>query len=305
MTISRHRRALLAVISGCLVLALGVLVALILSPPERRLSVRAVGGPPPAGFVAAVRPERRDRDTTRPPSVPTAGRAATEKGSPPAGREATTGRSAAAPSGSPERPPSPAQKPAAPPPTARQGHGPGKEVVVRIDAKDGNNVKTIASGFVVSPEGFVVTNLGVIDTPGGVQALEVKLASGDVAKVASLAALDQDRDLAVLALDGRKNLSAVTLGNADAVKAGDKVTIVAAAGEVKGVRNLEDGTQLIELKDPISPASAGGPVFNAAGQVVCVVVTKAKSGEGLRFCLPIRDVIPIVDGLPGAQIAAR
>jgi S1-C subfamily serine protease len=306
MKVNRQRRGIAAIIAACLVLAVGVLVALLVSPPTPRPSVRAVGGPLPVASVSATRQvERREppKDQERAAPAPGAKPVAPDAKAPPKG--AAPGP-AATPRGATSTEPS--QAPSAPPAAPDRGAGGASgaqslaKTIVRIEAKSGNEAKAMGSGFIVSVDGYAITNYSAVDA-GGWKGLEIKLPGGESVKVTQLVGSDQERDLAVLAFEPRKGLAAVPLSHVD-VKAGEKVTAVNTPTEIKGVRKLPDGTQVIEIAATISAASNGGPVFNATGQLVCVVVAKLRGAEG-RFCVPVRDVIPMVEGLPGAQIASR
>ena len=171
-----------------------------------------------------------------------------------------------------------------------------------MEMKSGSDVKTMGSGFIVSVAGYVVTNYSIVDAAGGVKNLEMKLPTGETVKVKQVISTDQELDLAVLAFEPAKNMSAVGLGHVD-VRAGEKVKIVNSPAEIKGLKTLPDGRQLIEMTAPIPVTSSGGPVFNSAGQIVCVVVAKVRNAEGQRYCVPIRDVIPNLEGVPDVQIA--
>ncbi len=60
-----------------------------------------------------------------------------------------------------------------------------------------------------------------------------------------------------------------------------------SAGIVSGLRNLTDKISYIQTTAPISSGSSGGPLLNAAGQVVAITTFLVKGGQNLNFCIPI------------------
>ncbi len=180
------------------------------------------------------------------------------------------------------------------------------KAVVRIESQKDGNTTGIGTGFIVSSAGFILTNYHVIDSPDGATSLTIGLSTGEHVPVRSVVATDPDRDLAVLSING-KNLPTIPLGNLDVVRPGEEIVVLGSpegpsngvsTGVVSGIRDLTDGTQLVEITAQVAPGNSGGPVFGAGGQVVGIVVLKIQGQETPGVCIPVRDLIPIVQGLP-------
>ena len=164
------------------------------------------------------------------------------------------------------------------------------------------------SGFIITADGYIVTNYHVIDSASTVK---VTLYDGKEYD-AQVIGGDEDYDLAVLKIDA-EGLDPVTLGDSSQLQIGDDIaTIGNPLGELtfslsEGVvscvdREINvDGTpfNMIQVTAAINPGNSGGPLFNAYGEVVGIVSAKYSSyadtvAEGLGFAIPINDVISMV-----------
>jgi serine protease Do len=160
------------------------------------------------------------------------------------------------------------------------------------------------SGFILSAEGFVVTNHHVVEDA---QAIRVALADDREFPV-EVVGSDPVSDVALLRVEGpAPGLPSVYLGDSDALEVGDWVLAVGnplgfdhsvAHGLVSAVgRELSTRpglTQFIQTDAPINRGNSGGPLFNMRGEVVGVV-TAAGNGDGLGFAVPInlvKDLLP-------------
>jgi S1-C subfamily serine protease len=154
---------------------------------------------------------------------------------------------------------------------------------------------TQGSGFLVSPDGVIVTNYHVIET-GSVAT--VKFPDGTVLPVDGVSAADKNRDLAVIKIHG-KTFRTLVLGNSDQIQVGEEVVAIGnplslestvSNGIVSGVRtSKEQGGKFLQTTAPISPGSSGGPLFNMYGEVVGVNTMYLEGGENLNFAIPIND----------------
>lgn len=139
------------------------------------------------------------------------------------------------------------------------------------------------SGFVVSRErGYVLTNKHVVR---GCGAVKVRVAGGE-SRPAIVHALDRDDDLALL----ETRLPAgpvVTFRDDPAVRPGDDVVAVGyplnglladqvnvSTGTVNALAGLYNDLHVLQMSAPVQPGSSGGALFDLAGNVVGVVVTK-------------------------------
>ena len=160
-----------------------------------------------------------------------------------------------------------------------------------------NNDEPIAlgTGFLVSPDGVIVTNYHVIKT-GNVAV--VKFPDGTILPVDGVLAIDKFRDLAIIKIHG-KPFPTLTLGNSDQIQVGEGVVAIGnplgleltvSSGIVSGIRTDEKQEgKLLQTTAPISHGSSGGPLFNMSGEVVGINVMFLEGGESLNFAIPIND----------------
>lgn len=183
------------------------------------------------------------------------------------------------------------------------------EAVVRIDVEAPGGSRQ-GSGFIVSPDGRVVTNYHVVRNA---QSLEIKLASGDVYERAAVLAVDKRRDIAVLQIPGF-DLASLPLGNSDSVRVGTDVVAIGsplgldntvATGIVSGRRQEPEGYGLLQISVPASRGSSGGPVLTRNGKVVGIAVSRMQGGENLNFAVPInyaRGILAHADTVSGLSL---
>jgi len=159
-------------------------------------------------------------------------------------------------------------------------------VIVRQMGRDGEQRGT-GSGFVISKEGLVVTNLHVI---GEGRPLQVEFSDGTVCDVAEVHASDHHYDLAVLRLAKTgKEFKPLVIGDSDAIQQGDLVlgfgtpqglAFSVVPGAISAIRKLEPGFAgegetpefpMLQLAMPIEQGNSGGPVINLKGEVLGIV----------------------------------
>ena len=164
------------------------------------------------------------------------------------------------------------------------------------------------SGFIITEDGYVVTNYHVIS---GASSVQVTLYNGDTYD-ATVIGGDSDYDVAVLKIEA-SGLQSVTLGESADVNVGDTVLAIGnPLGELtfsmsQGIvsscdRAINvDGTpfNMIQVDCSINPGNSGGPLVNLYGEVVGIVSAKYSSYssttvEGLGFAIPISDVRSII-----------
>src|SRR3984957_2323460 len=161
------------------------------------------------------------------------------------------------------------------------------------------------SGFIVSPDGLVLTNAHVVD---GAKEVTVKLSDHSEYKAKVLGA-DRASDIAVLKIDAR-DLPAVQLGNSDQLAVGDYVLAIgepfgleetATAGIVsaKGRTLPGDGyVPFIQTDAAVNPGNSGGPLFDSSGKVVGInaqIYSNSGGYQGVAFAIPINVAVQIKD----------
>jgi hypothetical protein len=166
----------------------------------------------------------------------------------------------------------------------------GFRSVVLLTLDDSNaQPLCIGSGFFVSDD-VVATNAHVIEGAGSGSAKLV--GQGQTFQVLGAIAVDTHADLALLKVSGKAPSLQLSRGPAPFV--GDHVYVIGnplglegtfSEGIVSGVRTM-GADSLIQMTAPISPGSSGGPVMNAAGEVVGVAVATFKEGQNLNLAVP-------------------
>ena len=170
---------------------------------------------------------------------------------------------------------------------------------------------SLGSGFLISPDGYVVTNNHVI-SPGAqgatVDSITVTL-SDKKEYVARVIGKDQDSDLALLKIDAG-NLPFVKFGDSNGARVGDWVVaigepfglggtvtagIVSAINRVTGQGGAYD--RFIQTDASINQGNSGGPMFDLNGNVIGVnsqIFSQSGGNIGIGFAIPAATVKPII-----------
>ncbi|HET7322364.1 MAG TPA: Do family serine endopeptidase [Longimicrobiaceae bacterium] len=161
------------------------------------------------------------------------------------------------------------------------------------------------SGFIISPDGYILTNNHVVD---GATKVTVRLTDKREFD-ATVVGRDPNTDVAVIKIDG-KDLPTVRLGDSDALEVGDWVLalgypmqlgetvtagIVSAKGKSIGINQQnEEATapleHFIQTDAAINPGNSGGPLINLRGEVVGInsaIASPTGSYSGYGFAVPI------------------
>ncbi len=169
------------------------------------------------------------------------------------------------------------------------------------------------SGFIISDDGYVVTNRHVVE---GATDVTVTLSTGDE-YTAKVVGSDSLNDVALLKVEAT-GLPAVKLGSSDDLSIGDMVcaignplgsltatlTVGYVSGKDRQVTTDNSTINMIQTDAAINSGNSGGPLFNMYGEVVGITSAKysgtTSSGasiEGISFAIPIDDVMSIIDDL--------
>lgn len=168
----------------------------------------------------------------------------------------------------------------------------------------------MGSGFVISEDGYILTNAHVIE---GARKITVTFESGDSFE-AQIVGQEEDNDLAVIKIEPTFELNPVVMGNSDNIVIGEDVFAIGnPLGELtfsitKGIVSAIDrqvqidtfnSINMFQVDCAVNEGNSGGPIFNAYGEVIGVVSAKYASEtiEGLGFCIPITDALNIVTDL--------
>ncbi len=175
--------------------------------------------------------------------------------------------------------------------------------ITQVDAS--GKTTSLASGFLVSSNGIVVTNYHVIDPDQGAVHIRVKLPRGDVFTDVGVIYAEERRDFAVVTINA-VGLPALPVGDSDKVEIGERVV---AIGNPKGleltltegiVENISldsrNGYRFIQHQAPLSPGSSGGPLLNMRGEVIGINAFNIKDAQNLNGAIPINYTKPYFSG---------
>jgi serine protease Do len=176
-------------------------------------------------------------------------------------------------------------------------------------------VRSLGSGFIVNPAGYIVTNNHVVD---GAVEVRVKLSDGRDLP-AQIAGRDSKTDLALLRIDA-SGLTAIPLGDSAQLQVGEPVMaignpfgleqtvttgIVSATGRVIGEGPYDD---FIQTDASINPGNSGGPLISARGQAVGInsaIFSQSGGSVGIGFAIPINLAKSVVTQLADSGHVVR
>lgn len=165
--------------------------------------------------------------------------------------------------------------------------------VVRLEG-DGS----LGTGFVVSDQGWIATNLHVI---AHADALVATFRDGRNFEVIEVVAFDPDHDIALLRIEA-KDLPALPLG--EAVSVGDRVVAIGhplglsdtvSDGLISAVRRVTPTLEVLQISAPIAPGSSGGPLLNERGEVIGIATAVLREGQNLNFGVPVAYLRSMMD----------
>ena len=168
------------------------------------------------------------------------------------------------------------------------------------------------SGFIITEDGYIVTNCHVVSGGGTVQ---VTLYDGTTYN-GTVVGSDEEYDIAVVKIDAT-GLQPVVIGDSSALQVGNDVAAIGnPLGELtfsmsEGIVSCVDrlinveGTpfNMIQVTAAVNSGNSGGPLFNRYGEVVGIVSAKystssnGTSVEGLGFAIPINDVAVMIQDI--------
>lgn len=169
----------------------------------------------------------------------------------------------------------------------------------------GRGQKSLGSGFVISDDGYILTNNHVVD---GADEIKVKFDNGKELK-GELKGSDAKLDLALIKVTTDEKLIVASLGDSDVIEVGEWVMaignpfglsetvtagIVSAKGRVIGSGPYDD---FIQTDASINPGNSGGPLFNAKGEVIGINSAIIAGGQGIGFAIPVNMAKSIISQL--------
>lgn len=171
---------------------------------------------------------------------------------------------------------------------------------ITVNGRDGGQLG-IGTGFVVSADGLIATNLHVI---GQGSTFAVELFDGTDLEVRDVHASDHGLDLAVIRVDPKgKKLEPLGLGDSAAIQQGAAVVAMGnplglkhsvVAGILSARREI-NGHSMLQLAMPIEPGNSGGPVLDMQANVVGLVNMKSAVNDNLGFAIEVNSLKSLLE----------
>ncbi|HET7728755.1 MAG TPA: trypsin-like peptidase domain-containing protein, partial [Usitatibacter sp.] len=168
-------------------------------------------------------------------------------------------------------------------------------------------MRGMGSGFIVSPDGYIITNAHVVENA---EAVTVRLTDRREYK-AKVVGSDKQTDIAVLKIDAT-SLPTVQLGKSTEANVGEWVVAIGSpfgfensvsAGIVSAKsRSLPDSNYVpfLQTDVAVNPGNSGGPLFNLAGEVIGInsqIYSRSGGYQGISFAIPIEVALNVKDQL--------
>jgi serine protease Do len=188
----------------------------------------------------------------------------------------------------------------------RQGVGP--DLFDRPDGGRDGTRRGSGSGFIIDPDGSILTNEHVIE---GMERIVVKLSDGRSLRGRVIGA-DPDTDIALIKVDGQQRLPVAPLGDSANLRTGEWVCAIGnplgyehsvTVGVVSYVgRKLFDASldNYIQTDAAINFGNSGGPLINSRGEVIGINAAISSRASNIGFAVPINGATSIL-----AQLRAR
>ena len=181
---------------------------------------------------------------------------------------------------------------------------------------------SLGSGFIISPDGYVVTNNHLIQGAGGTGTVDtVTVTTADRTEyTARIVGRDASSDLALLKIDGR-NLPFVQWGDSTKARVGDWVLAIGnpyglggtvTAGIIsalhRGITGVGAYDRYIQTDASINMGNSGGPMFDLNGNVIGInsaLISPTGASVGIGLAIPAELAKPVIDALMRGQRPQR
>jgi serine protease Do len=170
--------------------------------------------------------------------------------------------------------------------------------------------QALGSGVVVDRAGYILTNNHVVDKADRIQ---VKFNGDPVEYDAKVVGVDSATDLAVIRVEGKKDLTVAKIGNSDAVNVGDWAIAIGSpfgyqatmtAGIISAKERDVDPTMqfqhFLQTDAAINPGNSGGPLLNIRGEVIGIntaIATHSGGNQGVGFALPVNTAAQVYNDI--------
>ncbi|HEV7855923.1 MAG TPA: DegQ family serine endoprotease [Herminiimonas sp.] len=171
----------------------------------------------------------------------------------------------------------------------------------------------VGSGFIISADGYVMTNAHVVD---GADEVFVTLTDKREYK-AKIIGADKRSDVALVKIEG-SNLPRLTMGDSDKIRVGEWVIAIGSpfgldntvtAGIVSAkARDTGDYLPLIQTDVAVNPGNSGGPLINMRGEVIGInsqIYSRSGGYMGISFAVPIDEAMRVSDQLRASGKVTR
>ena len=182
--------------------------------------------------------------------------------------------------------------------------------------------QSLGSGFIVSADGYIVTNNHVIRPDGRAQLQSVTVTLSDGTEFpATVVGTDEQSDIAVLKINRSQPFPFVRFGDSTNSRVGDWVIaignpfgldgtvtsgIISAVHRSTGNRGAFD--RYIQTDASINQGNSGGPLFDMAGNVIGInnaILSPSGGNVGIGLAIPAEDAAPVVEALMRGESIAR
>jgi len=174
----------------------------------------------------------------------------------------------------------------------------------------GRRSSALGSGVVVDKAGYILTNNHVVDKADRIQ---VKFNGDPTEYEAKLIGVDAPTDLAVIRVEGKRDVVPAKIGNSDAVQVGDwsvaigspfgyQATVTAGIISAKS-RDIDPTMQFqhfLQTDAAINPGNSGGPLLNIRGEVIGIntaIASRSGGYQGIGFALPINTAAKVYNDI--------
>ncbi len=182
------------------------------------------------------------------------------------------------------------------------------------------------TGIILTSTGEVLTNNHVVE---GATSITVQIIGRSATYTATVMGVDPTADVALIQINGVSGLPAATLADSATLQAGETVIAIGNAGGVGGAPSVSQGTVvalgqsitasdgssseqltgMIQSNATIAPGDSGGPLANAAGQVVGMITagqsTSRNGSTEIGFAIPTDDALAVVNQIRSGQAGSQ
>ena len=186
--------------------------------------------------------------------------------------------------------------------------------------------QALGTGFVVSTDGYILTNAHVVSENGqAVGTVDVIFKGGDSGQTqvqGTVVGADESTDVAVIKVDPSQTpgLTPIPLGDSASVKVGEPVVaignpqgldfslstgVVSATDREMQSPNGATITGGIQTDAAINPGNSGGPLIDASGRVIGIneqIATQSGGSEGIGFAVPINTAVQVMEQIKSGQL---